>query len=86
MRRDLFFLGMNTILLAVIAFTQVTMIRKLDEETHRHRLRNEAESLCQLEAQQRPIEQRENLKEWLKVYEDCVVRRSGLKPPEGLRD
>lgn len=86
MKRDLVFQVVYTVLLAVIAFYTVNTLRVIEHETSSHRLRNEAESLCQLEAQQAPFEERQNLNQWLKVYEDCVFRRSGIGPPEGLKD
>lgn len=82
----LIFLGIITVLLAVIAWALITIIRSHDRETDIHNIRSEAQVLCQLEAQQRPTEERQNLDAWIKIYEDCVIRRSGAKPPEGLRE
>lgn len=80
MRKNLIFLAVNTILLAVIALNSVLSLRLLQDQEHEHRLRNEAEHICLLEAVQTPIENRGA--DWLQTYEDCVFTISGkIKPP-----
>ncbi len=76
--RDLFFLAVIIVLLAVISFTGVTTLNTVRHDLDEHRLRNEAENLCQIEV----ISQHISLPtDWVRQYEDCVNRRSGTPAP-----
>lgn len=79
-RKDLVVLFINTILLAVIATSSVLTLRTMRHDQHEHRLRNESENICQLEALSIPAAQRPAMDVWLKIYDDCVFRRSGGIP------
>lgn len=82
--RDLTFLMLNTILLAIIAFSVVNNVRVVKSEISQHRHRNEAENLCQIEVVVQPLGnpgKATTPQDWVKLYKDCVDRRSGEKSP-----
>lgn len=81
--KDITFLVVITIFLAIIAFNSVINLRVLREETKELRLRNEAASVCQLKALQTPIELRGHLPEYIQGYKDCVTNLSGTPSPLG---
>lgn len=79
--RDLAFLAINTILLAVIAFNTVNTLRVVQAEIDNHRLRNESENLCQIQVVFDRTQRGSAPVDWVKEYLDCVDRRSGVKSP-----
>lgn len=83
--RDITFLVVITIFLAVITLNSVVNLRVLREETKELRLRNEAASVCQLKALQTPIELRGHIPEYIQGYKDCVTSLSGTPSPLGKK-
>lgn len=74
--RDLGFLIINTLLLAIIAYGVVNNLRVMQADIQEHRLRNEAENLCQLKIVRQP-----DVTNWIEKYKECVDKRSGVKSP-----
>ena len=74
--RDIGFLIINTILMAIIAFSSVNNLRVVKEEIKENRAKTEIVNACQLEALKVPTNQRENMDGWIQSYTDCVSRRT----------
>ena len=72
----------NTALLTVLTCFSVTTVHTIDREIAHHRLRNEAENLCQLEALAE-YGNRLSVAELLAKYKKCVTEKSGQNSPLG---
>lgn len=72
--KNTFFLTIYTIVLAVLSLGVVNNTRVIKQETSDHRLRNEAENICQIEI----VSSNRPPAEWVSAYKACVDRRSGI--------
>ena len=80
--KDIFFLVINTVLLAVIALGVINNQRLVKSEVNSHVVRNEAANLCQIETVYHPPFP--SYEAAVQFYKECIDRRSGEISPIDL--